>query len=396
MPDVFALHQDRRQLPNTLHAGLRPVLSVALTGILRQRCAALYLGSWPGSNYDELVTISCLTSLQSLEMYMPADDYMGYIPSCWTRLCNLRSLTLNRCKHVSPALATLKSLRYLVVRPAANVQLHLQALTQLLTLRISMDESEGQSLESGTIFLPTGNHVQLCNVVLQHQGPTENLQSVTQLSRLDMTIKVSRYLSRQWQYSLPCLKVITVFPNDKPEKFFTRRHKGLCVPDEWQNYTSLERLTLHGWATEVIPDWITKLQRLKRLDMPSACLTDLQLADLRQLPLLEQLDLGVITFDLFDKLAECSLLPSLKVLSYGVYLSCENSTCDVLVTPDATCVKAAFVPREFACFCIRRSICDMDPNVALVQVQSCPFESTAVSAPQRLTLWGRFTSSQHC
>lgn len=326
---------------------------------------------------------------------MPADDEMGFIPSCWTRLHNLLRLTLNCCRHVSPALQTLTNLRCLVVRLVDNTRLHLEELTQLQILRISMDESDDQVHGLGTAFLPTGSHVQLENLVLQHQGPTENLQFATQLTRLDMTIKVSRYLSRQWHYPLPCLKVITILPKDKPEKFFTRRHKGLCLPDEWQNYTRLERLTLHGWATEVIPDWITMMKRLKRLDMPSACLAHLQLADLRQLPLLEQLDVGVVTFDLLDQLIYALQLPSLKRLTYGVYLSCEKSTCDVLATTDALCVKAAFVPHEFSRFCIWRWTSDTDSDVGLVQVQLCPFVS-ADAATQRLTLWGCCTDSPHC
>lgn len=249
MLDVSAVQHDRRQSSGTLAAGLGPLLSPATSGILRKRCTALYVGSWPGLGYNELIAISRLTSLQSMEMHMPADDEMGFIPSCWTRLHNLLSLTLNCCRHVSPALQTLTNLRCLVVRLVANTRLHLEELTQLQILRISMDESDDQVHGLGTAFLPTGSHVQLESLVLQHQGPTENLQFATQLTRLDMTIKVSRYLSRQWHYPLPCLKVITILPKDKPEKFFTRRHKGLCLPDEWQNYTRLERLTLHGWAT---------------------------------------------------------------------------------------------------------------------------------------------------
>ena len=71
-----------------------------------------------------------------------------------------------------------------------------------------------------------------------------------------------------------------------------------------------------------MPDWVTQLQQLRRLDMPQASLRDLNVADLMQLPHLEQLNLGNFSCDQLDALGpaivECAYLPVLKCLTYGV------------------------------------------------------------------------------
>ena len=52
-----------------------------ISAVLAQRCIALYIGPGPGLTLDQLMAISCLTSLQSLDIQLPEDNHMGFIPS---------------------------------------------------------------------------------------------------------------------------------------------------------------------------------------------------------------------------------------------------------------------------------------------------------------------------
>ena len=301
---------------NTLHAGFDPQL-MPVRLVPRQLCTALYIGSGPGLTPQQLMAISHLTSLQSLEISLPAHDYMGFIPSCWTQLSHLHSLTLNKCKAVPSVLATLASLRSLDLRfETYSRRLCLETLLQLTSLRISLDALHDESVSD--VLLPKGRNVQLRHLMLRVGTHIGNVQYATKLTRLDMTIRVAMHIRWQWHVPLKNLKIINVF---KLEAGRFQQSSSSCWPSIWQHSTSLERLTLHGWEITETPDWATKLQQLKRLDMPQACLTDLKVADLMQLPQLEQLNLGNFCFDQLNVLApaimECAYLPVLKLFTFG-------------------------------------------------------------------------------
>ena len=210
MPCAMQLDQKRSSL--TLHAGLGPVLSAATWKTLLRHCTAVRIGAEPFPMSHQLGEISRMTSLQFLELHTLAESCMESFPRCWTGLRNLQSLTLTCCKDLSPVLAQSPSLHCLVIHLVAKVQLHLEALTQLIGLRVCMDEAHFDLHGAGTVFLPTGDSVEMQDLVLQHQGPTENLQYAIQLRRLDMTLRVASYIRGQWHILPPGLKAITMVP----------------------------------------------------------------------------------------------------------------------------------------------------------------------------------------
>lgn len=288
---------------------------------LRQLCTALYIDHGPDHAVENLAGVSLLTSLQSLEIDLAMDDYMGYLPSCWTQLRHLHSLTLNKCKAVPTVLSILASLRSLAVRFISYPQYRLETLPQLTSLSISLDPSEFYKYGSpmfASLLLPKGNDVQLRQLTLKLNTQLENLQCATQLTRLDMAPAAAQSARRRWHAPLPNLKVINVL---KAESEGLRMPISCPWSTVWQHSTMLERLALGGWCVEEIPDWVTNLQQLKSLDMPSAWLRRLKVGDLMQLPYLEQLNIGNCASQLVDnvKLAivECAYLPVLKQFTYG-------------------------------------------------------------------------------
>ena len=303
----------------TLHAGFHPIL-VPASVILRQRCTALFMDLGPGLTPEQLMAISHLSSLESLEINLAQDDYMGFLPSCWTRLSHLHSLTLNKCKAVPAVLVTLESLRSLALRFRSYSRRQcLEALSQLTSLHVSFEALHDEPMEFD-ISLPKGHSVQLRHLTLQMGTPIANVQCATQLTRLDMTVKVAMHLRWRWHVPLTKLKVIVV--SNLESNRYQHSPSGPW-PSIWQYSTSLERLTLLGWEIRETPCWMTELQQLRRLEMPQACLRDLNAADLRQLPCLEQLNLGNFCFDQLNALTpaivECAYLPVLKWFTYGVH-----------------------------------------------------------------------------
>lgn len=298
-----------------LHAGFDPIL-MPICGVPRHRCTALYMGSGPGLTPEQLVAISHLTSMESLEINLAAYDYMGFIPSCWTRLSHLHSLTLNKCKAVPSVLSTLASLRSLALCfESYSGRQRLETLLQLTSLRISMQALHEPMFD---VLLPKGNNVQLRHLMLGVGTHIGNVQYATQLTQLSIAIRVAMYARWQWHDPLMNLKVINVFELEAGR--FQQSSSG-CWPSVWQHCTSLERLTLRGWEVKETPDWATKLQQLRCLDMPQACLTNLKVADLMLLPHLEQLNLGNFCFDQLNALApaivECAHLPALRLFTFG-------------------------------------------------------------------------------
>ena len=167
---------------------------MSVRAVLRQRCTALYLGSGPGLTPEQLMAISHLTSLESLEITFLENDYMGFLPSCWTRLSHLHSLTLNKCKAVPPVLATLASLRSLTLRVhPCSTRPRLETLLQLTSLRISLDALHDQPIMF-EVLLPKGNGVQLRHLMLRVGTQIGNVQYATQLTRLDMTVGVAMHI----------------------------------------------------------------------------------------------------------------------------------------------------------------------------------------------------------
>lgn len=177
----------------TLHAGFHSI-SLPVRAVLRQRCTALYLGSGPGLTPEQLMAISRLTSLESLEINFLENDYKGFLPSCWTRLSHLHSLTLNKCKAVPPVSATLASLRSLTLRVhPCSTRPRLETLLQLTSLRISLDALHDQPIMF-EVLLPKGNGVQLRHLMLRVGTQIGNVQYATQLTRLDMTVGVAMHI----------------------------------------------------------------------------------------------------------------------------------------------------------------------------------------------------------
>lgn len=324
---------------------------------LRQLCTALYIDHGPDLTVEQLAGVSLLTSLQSLKMHLAEDDYMGYLPSCWTRLCHLHSLTLNKCKAVPSVLSTLASLRSLTVGFLSHYpKLCLETLPQLTSLCISLDTSQASrhGPPDFTVLLPKGNDVQLRHLTLKLNMFPKNLQCATQLTQLDMPVRVAMFARQQWHAPLSNLKVINVFES---LGLATR-----CWPTVWEHCTNLERLTLRGWCVEEIPDCVTNFQQLKTLDMPSAWLRGLKVADLMQLPLLEQLNIGNCTSKLVEifKLAivECAYLPVLRKFTCGfkhdvtehATVQRSNSWASSVLLQ----LQAAFVSHKFAPFHLRQ------------------------------------------
>ena len=135
-------------------------------------------------------------------------------------------------------------------------------------------------------------------------------------------------------------------------------------PSTWQSWTSLERLTLHGWSAIMVPDWVMNLQRRRCLDLAWAQLTHLNVADVMQLPFLLQLNLGPVTDNLLNKVA-CACLPVLKRITYGFY-SGGNQT---MVGPHlaSSVLQTVFVTHEFAPCHVQQwaSIIDLDAHVVV-------------------------------
>ena len=288
--------------------------------VLRQRCTALFMGSGPGLTPEQLVAIGHQNSLESLEINLAAEDYMGFLPSSWTRLSHLHSLTLNKCKAVPSVLATLPSLRSLALCFDDDTSRQsLETLSQLTSLRIILDALHHEPMEFD-MLLPKGHTVQLRHLMLQLGTNIANVQYATQLTRLDMTIEVAMHIRWQWHVPLTNLRVINVteWEAQRYHQFSSGHWPGI-----WQHSTNLERITLRGWEIKETPDWMTKLQQLRHLDMPQACLRDLNVADLMQLPRLEQLNVGNFFFHQFKALmpaiVECASLPVLKQFTYGFH-----------------------------------------------------------------------------
>ena len=68
----------------------------------------------------------------------------------------------------------------------------------------------------------------------------------------------------QWPPSLPHLRVIS-----NPKAWVSGDLAG-GIPDEWQNYTNLEQITLRSWQIGEIPDWFRGLGKLQRVVIPNA------------------------------------------------------------------------------------------------------------------------------
>lgn len=316
------------------------------------------------------MAVSYLKTLQSLEMRMPADDYMGYIPSSWTALSCLHSLTLNYCREIPPTLSRLAGLRSLTVSllPEVNAQVDFEGLTQLTQLHISFTKPQISS--RANVLLPKGDSVQMRHVTLFHAGLTENLQYATQLMCLN-TIQPAVYLSRtHWRNSLPQLKSINICKNRSSAVYL---ELSCPLPDVWQNYTSLNRLTLYGLAIDFIPDWIVKLQKLKRLDLPSARLKDLNITALLQLPALEELDIGVCSSDVLSNVVHCAQLPSLRRFAYGC-CACGTEHQDKLAQSAILCLQSAFEVHDRGPFSTQSWILETYPKLRFVQFKSCHIE----------------------
>ena len=205
------------------HTGLDELLVLAInTGhilespsfsVSRQHCTALHIDSWPGPTLQHLLAMSYLRGLQSMDMRMPADDCMGYIPSLWTALSCLHSLSLRNCQEISPTLSRPASLRSLTacLAPGLRSQQDFQGLTQLTKLHISLIEPHESTGPS--VLLPKGRNVQICHETLDHAGFTQNLQCATQLTSLNMLLRPAMHLVRismQWCPCLPYLQVINI------------------------------------------------------------------------------------------------------------------------------------------------------------------------------------------
>lgn len=341
---------------------------------LRQLCTALYIDHGSELTLEQLVAVSFLNSLQSLEMGLAEADYMGYLPSCWTRLCHLHSLTLNKCKAVPSVLSTLASLRSLSVRFIFHYPRHcLETLPQLTSLRISLDPAQASmhGPPEFTLVLPNGNDVQLRHLTLKLNTFPQNLQCATHLTQLDMPVGVAMCARQQLHAALYNLKVLNVF---EPESDRFRLATRCCWPTVWEHCINLERLSLCGWCVEEIPDCVTKFQQLKSLDMPSAWLRGLKVADLMQLPLLEQLNIGNCTVKLVENfkpaIVDYAYLPVLKQFNFGFqhgFTAHEIDKTSDFWAAVLLQLQAAFVSHKYAPFHLRQWESKKHSDVTVVQ-----------------------------
>ena len=144
------------------------------------------------------------------------------------------------------------------------------------------------------------------------------------------------------------------------------------LPDIWQNFTSLSSLTLHGWVIDSIPDWVVQLHILRRLDLPSAQLKDLNIAALLQLPIWKSLTLVyalVISWQTWFIVHSC-----LKQFAYRCHVFGAKYQ-DKLAQSAMLSLQSAFEVHDRAHFSTQSWFLEEDRNARIVQFKSCLIEA---------------------
>ncbi len=199
---------------------------------------------------------------------------------------------LLRCPSECPTskiLAHLPSLASLSVHVAPMIfgLQDLEGLKQLTALRV--DYIDPCALQGANVHLPAGSNVLLRTLTLSmgDQSWAENLECAMQLTRIDTSPDIV-CTSVQWPAMMPKLQVINT-PGS-----FSSGAISADLPDQWQNYTNLEQITIQVLQIPQLPSWLSCVQKLNCFVMPDAGFDRLHVAPLVQLPSLQIIDIGVI------------------------------------------------------------------------------------------------------
>lgn len=123
------------------------------------------------------------------------------------------------------------------------------------------------------------------------------------------------------------------------------------------------------------------------LDLPSAYLQTLNGADLMQLPLLEQINLGMFTDDLLDEhaLVACEYLPVLKRFTYGFYSGESQRWISPRASSIFLCLQAAFASHVIAPFHVQQwaSVIDRTSVLSNLAVTTVVTRGSSLSGSSR-------------
>ena len=264
-----------------------------------------------------LLKIATFPRLQSLELSSvgPLETIL-HQAAFWTGLTCIQTLVLQDIGAVPHVLSTLPSLSSLSVSVAdwSQSNISFEDLTRLTEICVELLTGPAM-LPPLRGLLPVGSNVQLRKLTLKNDAWCRNLPYATLLTRLDPLMRTCG-VDTDWPIALPNLQIINVPKLDEDSEDCNDAVVAGSLPDQWQHYRSLQRITLRNWQVNGLPDWLPALKALRVLELFDADYGTVVSELLLQLPLLEVVDVGVVEAASLPKLVDLAQLPNLKQLTF--------------------------------------------------------------------------------
>ena len=259
-----------------------------------------------------------LTKLKILELEakMPfrqsLSDFYLDLPQDLTRLTNLQTLTALSFLALPSDFSRLQQLNKLYLAPPDPlIPYDLSMHTHLTMLQIGTRYADPLPLA-----LPAGPHVSLQSLILLTNCKLQNLEDCKQLRDLWVLPQLGLHMLRHGAFptSLPHLTYLVV--DDRAELHGESEVWGK-LPDQWQHYTALRKLTIPNLDLEALPEWITSLSKLRILEMQNLSLHSNSLSMLRHMPNLQVLNMEHISTFIVEEIVDLAQIPELVLLVFG-------------------------------------------------------------------------------
>ena len=158
----------------------------------------------------------------------------------------------------------------------------------------------------------------LRSLTLHSDCKLENFEDCKELRDLEIVPGLGLRLS--WAGAFPAfLPHLTRILVDDPSELHGENEMWGALPDQWQNYTGLRKLSIPDLVLEALPDWITSLSELRILEMQGLSFNSNPYFPtiLRHMPKLQVLNMERIDTFITEEVISLAEIPNLVLLVFG-------------------------------------------------------------------------------
>ena len=299
------------------------LLDAACHQILVKHCGALTLAASPvtliPAHLQALCSLTNLTKLEfeansfsmlSASLIIPTYDVD--LPQDLTRLTKLQKLTALSFPALPSDFSRLQHLCNLHLAPAERMPHDLSAHTLLTKLHIGTCR-----LRSLPLALPKGPDVCLQSLILHADCQLQNLEDCKELRDLEIVPELGQGMLWDGAFAI-ALPHLTQLSVAEPREVHGEHEEWGKLPDHWQQYTGLRKLSIPMLTLEALPEWITTLSELHILEMQFVSFdADTYFPSiLRHMPKLQILNMECIDTFIGEELLHLAQIPNLLLLVF--------------------------------------------------------------------------------